>query len=367
MVTLPTSDSPRVELCFDSHEEGKQHEGQRVVAVSIQPALPEALARLMTAEGLWHDGGVWAGPRERFWSALLRMPAQYAPVQEALRQCLAFGPVPARGVMPSKTLVMGILNVTPDSFYDGGRYTRVEQALARARQMVADGVDIIDVGGESARPGADPVPLEEERRRVLPVVRAIVEELGVTVSIDTYKSEVAKAALDAGAVMVNDISGLTYDSDMAHVVADKGAQLIVMHVKGTPRNMQQNPVYDDVVLEVRDALARSCEQALAAGVAPEGLWIDPGIGFGKSVEHNLTLLAQLRALRTLGFPIMVGTSNKSMIGQVLGVGVDERSEGTAATVAVAIANGADGVRVHDVRAMGRVCAMTDAIVRGEKG
>lgn len=199
---------------------------------------------------------------------------------------------------------------------------------------------------------------------MVPVIRALGDELEVPISVDTYKAAVAEASVEAGARMVNDISGLRFDPMMADVVAAGEAEVVVMHTKGTPREMQKNPQYRDVVAEVRACLEESCERALKAGVRSDRIWIDPGIGFGKSVEHNLTLLADLRSLRSLGFPILVGTSNKSMIGHILNVEVDERLEGTAATVAIAIANGADAVRVHDVRAMRRVSHMTDAIVRG---
>lgn len=260
------------------------------------------------------------------------------------------------------TIIMGVLNVTPDSFYDGGRYVEPKSAIERAIEMADQGADIIDVGGESARPGADPVPEDVELGRVLPVVRAIARELDIPISVDTYKSRVAAAALEAGASFINDITGLHKDPDMASVIASYDAGVIIMHSRGDPKTMQDNPVYQDVVSEVRAYLEAGCERALSAGIAPERIWIDPGFGFGKTLEHNLELLRRLGEFKSIGFPIMVGTSNKSMIGQVLGVSVGERSEGTAATVAASIIFGAHGVRVHDVLTMRRVAQMTDAIV-----
>ncbi len=350
----------RVELRFDTQGDSYR----RVVAVAVD-AFPQPLLHILGCEGLWNDGPVWVGPLESFRSALQRIPRQYEAHRRALAQTLGLtGMTRVLQSDVSRTLVMGVLNVTPDSFYDGGRYTQVEQAVQQAMRMVEEGADIIDVGGESTRPNADPVPLDEELRRVVPVIRALAAEVDVKISIDTYKAAVADAAIKAGATIVNDISGLQFDPRMAETIAAGGAAAVLMHTRGTPRDMQRNPRYEDVVREVREYLSKSCEAALDAGVMEERIWIDPGIGFGKTLEHNLSLLSQLRSLRSLGFPILVGTSNKSMIGQVLNLGVTERLEGTAATVALAIANGADAVRVHDVRAMRRVALMTDAVVRG---
>lgn len=270
--------------------------------------------------------------------------------------------VPSLLPVGKRTIIVGVLNVTPDSFFDGGRYLEPETALSRALQMIEEGADMIDVGGESARPGADPITAEEELKRVLPVVRRLAEVVTVPISVDTYKSEVAAAALEAGATWINDISGLHKDPKMASVVAAHGAGVIVMHSKGDPKSMQIDPRYDDLVGEVKAYLQRGCERALEAGVGPDRIWIDPGFGFGKRLRHNLELLRRLSEFRSLGFPILVGTSNKSMIGQALGLPVDERGEGTAATVAVSIVHGAAAVRVHDVKAMKRVAQMTDAIL-----
>lgn len=260
----------------------------------------------------------------------------------------------------TRTFVMGVLNATPDSFSDGGRYLSVENALQHAREMIAAGVDIIDVGGESTRPGADWVSAAQEVERVVPVIRALSEEVSVPISIDTYKPEVARAALAAGASIINDINGLR-QAEMLSLAAETGVPVILMHMQGEPRTMQQNPSYKNVVAEVLDWLEQACNRAQAAGVKREQLIIDPGIGFGKTTEHNLMLLRRLRDLRILGYPILVGTSRKSLVGNVLQLPVDQRSEGTAATVAAAILQGADIVRVHDVEAMRRVAVMSDAI------
>jgi dihydropteroate synthase len=282
----------------------------------------------------------------------------------------------------TRTFVMGVLNATPDSFSDGGRYLSVENALQHAREMIAAGVDIIDVGGESTRqharemiaagvdiidvggestrPGADWVSAAQEVERVVPVIRALSEEVSVPISIDTYKPEVARAALAAGASIINDINGLR-QAEMLSLAAETGVPVILMHMQGEPRTVQQNPSYQNVVAEVLDWLEQACNRAQAAGVKREQLIIDPGIGFGKTTEHNLMLLRRLRDLRILGYPILVGTSRKSLVGNVLQLPVDQRSEGTAATVAAAILQGADIVRVHDVEAMRRVAVMSDAI------
>ncbi|HBT46263.1 MAG TPA: dihydropteroate synthase [Peptococcaceae bacterium] len=259
---------------------------------------------------------------------------------------------------------MGILNVTPDSFSDGGLYFDLEKAVARAREMAAAGADIIDIGGESTRPGADPLPLEEELRRVIPVVDRLSRELSVPLSVDTYKAEVARAALEHGATIINDISGLRADPEMARVVARFGCPVVVMHIKGTPKNMQDNPTYEDVIGEVKDYLRRGVEMAVAAGLAREKVIVDPGIGFGKNLEHNLEILRRLEEFKDLGQPLLVGTSRKSFIGRILDLEPRERVWGTAATVALSIARGADIVRVHDVREMKQVVRVTDAIVRG---
>jgi len=269
--------------------------------------------------------------------------------------------------LSSRTHIMGVLNVTPDSFSDGGKYFSRENALRHALQMAEEGADIIDVGGESSRPkgpygeGAEEISAEEEKQRVLPIIKELSERCDVVISIDTYKSSVAEAALKAGASIVNDISGLHFDPSMASVVASHGAALIAMHMQGTPKTMQQNPKYDDVVAEVRTSLAQSVEKAAAEGI--HKIMIDPGIGFGKSLQHNLLLIKHLDAFAGLGRPIVVGPSRKAFIGALLDVPVGERLEGTAAAVAASIFGGAHVVRVHDVKEMKRVAVLTDAILR----
>jgi dihydropteroate synthase len=254
--------------------------------------------------------------------------------------------------------------VTPDSFSDGGLYADPARALEHARDMVSQGADIIDIGGESTRPGADPLTEEEELRRIIPVIERLTSEIAAPVSVDTYKSSVAIKALNAGASIVNDISGLRFSPDMAQVVADHDAAVVIMHIKGTPRDMQVNPVYGDVVGEISDYLEESAAIALKAGIGRNRIMIDPGIGFGKTLEHNLTILERLDEFRALGFPIVLGTSRKRFIGTVLDIAEPkDRIEGSAATVALGIQRGARIVRVHDVGYMTKVARMTDAIVR----
>jgi len=259
----------------------------------------------------------------------------------------------------SRTHIMGILNVTPDSFADGGRYAQPRQAVDVALKMVDEGADIIDIGGESTRPGSDPVSVEEELRRVLPVIEEISGKTLIPISIDTYKSEVADRALQAGASIVNDISGMAFDAAMASVVARYGATAVIMHMRGTPKTMQHHPVYDDVVREVVDFLERQCEKARSAGI--QQLMVDPGLGFGKTVQHNIALMQNLSALHEVGYPVLVGPSRKSFLGSILDLPVDERLEGTAAAVALCIRNGASVVRVHDVKEMKRVALVADAL------
>lgn len=256
-----------------------------------------------------------------------------------------------------RTLIMGILNVTPDSFSDGGRYQAAEVAVRRALAMVEEGADIIDLGGESTRPGAVPVGVDEEMARVLPVIRSLARELPVPVSIDTYKAAVARSALDAGAAMVNDVWGLQGDPAMATVVAEHGAALVAMH-------NQREPVYQgDLIEAIKAFFRRSLDIADRAGIPAERVVLDPGFGFGKTVDHNLEVTARLSELRALGRSILLGPSRKSTIGKVLDLPVDQRLEGTAAAVALAIGQGVDIVRVHDVREMARVARMADAVVR----
>ncbi len=264
--------------------------------------------------------------------------------------------------LSEKTHVMGILNVTPDSFSDGGLYLDKQKAIDRAIRMVDEGADIIDIGGESTRPGAEPVELGEELRRTIPVIEAISAKVDVPISIDTYKAEVARRAIEAGATMVNDISGLRFDPEMASVVAEYGVAVVVMHIKGTPRDMQKNPEYQDLFGEIIDYLKGSIEIAKKAGVPEERIIVDPGIGFGKKPEHNLQIINRLDRFGVLGRPILIGPSRKSFIGLVLGnLPPEERVEGTAAAVAISVFKGASIVRVHDVKTMTRVVRVAEAI------
>jgi len=257
---------------------------------------------------------------------------------------------------------MGVVNVTPDSFSDGGLYLDPRAAIAHGEELVAQGADIVDVGGESTRPGAAPVAVEEELRRVGPVVAGLAG-LGIEVSVDTSKAAVAAAALDAGATIVNDVTALRGDPEMAALVAERGAGLVLMHMAGDPRTMQVNPEYDDVVAEVRDFLAARLDAAVAAGIDASRVWLDPGIGFGKTAEHNFELLRGLDQLVSLGRPILVGTSRKSFIGRADGSEADDRLGGTIATSVLAAAAGASVLRVHDVREMSEALTVASAVLR----
>jgi len=261
----------------------------------------------------------------------------------------------------TRTFVMGILNVTPDSFSDGGEHVDPATCLAYARRMRDEGADLIDVGGESTRPGSRGVPLEVELQRVLPVIRALADEPGLVLSIDTSKPGVAEAAIRTGAHLVNDVTGLR-EAAMRDTVARLRVPAIAMHMQGTPETMQRDPRYGDVVAEVRDALGEALDRAHAAGIGEIAL--DPGIGFGKTDAHNLELLRNLGTLRALGAPVVVGSSRKGFIGRILDVPVDERLEGNLAVTALAIQAGADVTRVHDVAPSVRAARMADAWVRG---
>jgi len=276
-------------------------------------------------------------------------------------------------VWGSRTYVMGIVNVTPNSF-SGDGVMDAEAAIAQGVRFVEEGADILDVGGESTRPpstaaaegrrfgqqygqAAASVSVEEELRRVIPVIEGLAKRVSVPISVDTYKAAVARRALEAGATMINDVWGLQADAGIAHVAAEGKAALTLMH-------NQRGTQYRDLLADIKASLLRSASQAMAAGVPSDKIIIDPGIGFGKTPQHNLELLRRLGEFKELGYPLLVGTSRKSTIGLVLGLPADDRVEGTAATVALSIANGADIVRVHDVKAMARVAKMTDAVVRG---
>lgn len=260
-----------------------------------------------------------------------------------------------------RTLLMGILNVTPDSFSDGGRFMDPREAVAQGLRMLEEGADILDVGGESSRPGADPVPEEEEKGRVLPVIERLARERRALISVDTMKKGVAEGALRAGARIINDISAMRADPEMAKFAARSKAGVVIMHMQGDPRTMQLNPSYRDVVGEISSFLAERGRVAQESGVAAEAIVYDPGIGFGKTVEHNAEIIRRLAEFKALGRPLLVGPSRKSFIGRLLGdFPADRRLEGTAAAIAVCIAGGAAIVRVHDVSAMARVARVADA-------
>jgi dihydropteroate synthase len=264
-----------------------------------------------------------------------------------------------------RTLVMGVINATPDSFSDGGAIADEREGLRQAVKLVAEGADVLDVGGESSRPGAKPVPLREELRRVIPLIRLITKELDIPVSIDTIKAEVARRAIEAGAEIINDITALRGDRGMARVAASAGTPVILMHMRGNPSTMQKGALsYGSLIGEIIEFLENRVEHACSAGIPRESLVIDPGIGFGKSGEDNLRLLRHLGAFRAIGLPICIGVSRKAFTGAVTAVKVPaERIEGTAAAVTAAILNGANIIRVHDVGFMKRVAAMADAIRR----
>jgi len=263
----------------------------------------------------------------------------------------------------SKKYCMGIINVTPDSFYSGSRVKK-DELLMKVEEMTKEGVDIIDIGGESTRPGSDPVPLEEELNRVIPSVEEIRKNFSdVIISVDTYKSEIAKKALDVGADMINDISACTFDPNMVNVLREYKAPVIIMHIKGTPKNMQNNPEYKDVVREITEFLRERIQFLENSGIESEKIIIDPGIGFGKKLEHNIAIIRRLAELKQLKKPILIGLSRKSMIGMILGGGPpEERLTGTIALNTIALMNGASIIRVHDIKEGVQTCRIVEAII-----
>jgi dihydropteroate synthase len=262
-----------------------------------------------------------------------------------------------------KPVIMGILNVTPDSFFDGGNFYSRERAIDHALEMAEAGADIIDVGGESTRPGSEPTSLEEELDRVLPVIEGIRKRSSIPLSIDTYKAAVARAAVASGVDLVNDISSLSFDEGMAGIVAASGVPVVMQHIKGTPRDMQKNPSYQDVTGEIKEFFIERIAYARACGIDEDDIIIDPGIGFGKRFQDNLTIIRELGRLKELGRPLLIGTSMKSFIGRIMGTDVPaERAEGTLASVAISLWNGADMVRVHDVARTRKVVKFMKALM-----
>lgn len=266
--------------------------------------------------------------------------------------------------MRGRTALMGILNVTPDSFSDGGRFLRAEEAIAHGVRMAEDGADIIDIGGESTRPGAAPVPVEEEARRVIPVVRGLRRAVSIPLSIDTRKAAIARRALDEGADVINDVSALRTDPEIAFVAAAERVPVVLMHMQGTPQTMQKSPLYGNLVEEIKEFLTGRIQAALERGVDLSRIIVDPGIGFGKDLAHNLTLLRELPALSALSRPILVGVSRKTFIGRILGSDPGERLEGSLAAAVMAVAGGAHMIRAHDVKESFRALRVADAIRYG---
>ena len=299
---------------------------------------------------------------------MLAAPTQGAERHLGLSENFAFaetGPEAIAGMVLDSPRIMGILNVTPDSFSDGGNHQTAAKAVQRARRMVSSGAHIIDIGGESTRPGAQPVPKEAEIARVEPVITALSRELATPISIDTRKSAVADAAVSAGAALVNDVSGFTYDPMLAHYCRDRKLPVCVMHARGDPETMQQDPRYDDVLLDVYDFLAAQVAMLEEMGIPRARIIVDPGIGFGKTIEHNLTLLRDVALFHGIGCPVLVGASRKGFIGKISGVETSaERVSGSVAVAQAVAAQGVQIVRVHDVSATAQALAMWRAISKG---
>ena len=264
--------------------------------------------------------------------------------------------------MPSHTLIMGILNLTPDSFSDGGQFSDKNQATDYALKMIEDGADMIDIGGESTRPGAVPVSVDEELKRTISVIKSIRQQSDCLISIDTYKSPVAEAALDVGANLVNDISGLTFDEKMIDIVIARKVPVILMHMKGTPRSMQIDPHYDNVIEEICEFFKRKVKSAKNSGISDNMIILDPGIGFGKRLEDNFEIIRELKQICAMGYPILLGPSRKAFIGTSLSLPVEERLEGTLASITASIMNGANIIRVHDVKETLRAVKITEKIM-----
>jgi len=347
--------------------------------------MPEAVAEVFLAWLRTHDQGCWsystpgatAMTLDVLWSGPITLSDQLRvtqhPALQALWTILEQALQRQAGGVQQLTLgahrlelgqrphIMGILNVTPDSFSDGGLYFQPDQAIKHAETMLAAGADMIDVGGQSSRPGAVPVPPEVEQARVVPVIREIVQRFNAVVSVDTYRARVAAAALDAGAVLVNDISALGFDAQMAPLIARRGAAVVLMHMQGTPQTMQRAPTYHHVLDDVYRFLATRLQQAMDCGIPRQRIVLDPGFGFGKTVQHNLALLHDLEHLGMLGQPLLVGTSRKSFLGHVLQRQVWDRLEGTLATVLYAVLRGATLVRVHEVAPIAQTIRLLSAL------
>ena len=261
---------------------------------------------------------------------------------------------------------MGVLNVTPDSFSDGGQFNEINSAILHVDKMLKNGADIIDIGGESTKPGSKPVSANEESRRIVPIIKAIKNEYkDILISVDTYKSSVAKKAIEAGADFVNDISGLTFDDKMISLLAQSDIPVVLMHINGKPKTMQKNILYSDLISDLKRFFTKQCEYAINSGIKENNIIIDPGIGFGKTFDHNFTLLKRLKEFEDLGFPILIGPSRKAFIGDVLNLPSNERVEGTIATIVAGILNGANIIRVHDVKEIKRATIVTEKILKAK--
>lgn len=303
-----------------------------------------------------------APPRER-----TRKVAKQGVIEIAPRAA-GIWPLP-RTNLPwgERTLIMGVVNVTPDSFSDGGRFLETGAAVEQGLKLLAEGADVLDIGGESTRPGSDPTSPADELKRVLPVIQGVMERAPrAVISIDTYRTQVASEAIAAGAQVINDVTALRGDSAMAALAASSGAGLVLMHMRGQPKTMQVNPEYDDVVGEVGAMLAARAQAAQAAGVARERIVLDPGIGFGKNLQHNLTLIRNLGRLRAVGYPVLLGASRKAMLGMITGKASDQRLWSTIGVHVAGAMLGADMVRVHDVEPVRDAILAADAVLRGEK-
>jgi len=265
-------------------------------------------------------------------------------------------------ILGERTWIMGVLNITPDSFSDGGLFLTPKKAVEHGLRLTEEGADIIDIGGESSRPGSDPISITEELNRVIPVITELKQKTNVLISIDTMKAKVAESALDAGADIINDISALRFDPDVAFLAAERKAPVILMHMLGTPKTMQDNPCYDNVLTQIHTFFEERIDYAVTQGIKKSKLLLDPGIGFGKRLEDNLILLKELSFFKDLNLPLLIGTSRKSFIGAILRLPVTQRLEGTIASTTAAILNGAHIVRVHDVAAVRKAVLVTDAIL-----
>ncbi len=366
--TVPAESLATVALRMDALDDAQVARLRQAAGdASLQPLLRPCAT---------HEGGqrlFLAGDRRRFHAlsaALQILDPALAPELDRLLQADArrhwSWSVRGRRLQAGpRTLVMGVLNITPDSFSDGGRHTDPGRAVEHGLEMVEAGADLVDVGGESTRPGAARVSAAEESERVLPVIRALARQSDVTLSVDTSRAAVAAQALEAGARVVNDISALGFDDAMADVVAESRAGLVMMHMQGAPPSMQQAPAYHDVLAEVLAHLREALDRALGAGITPEQVVLDPGIGFGKGLEHNLTLLRHAGSLRALGRPVLVGTSRKAFVGQITGRPVEQRLAGSLGSLAAAVTSGAALVRVHDVAETVDCLSTLQAIRGGE--